>query len=280
MVDTVDIRAYVYDKFIASPYYTPEATVVYALLLVALVSVIYDRVIKRMGIKVDKRFVLTIVPFVVFGALTRSVGDTVLSTSGKTGVAYLLITPGVYFLTFVIASAVLLVALALQRKAGVRYEKTMIIVGSTLVAAELAYLVNFGIPNVRGMALALGIASVWFVALLAASQKFPKYLTRENAYVLAAHMLDASATFVALAFTSGLFEEHVLPRFLIGTLGLSPAVMFVLKLAVVWPVLYYIDRDVRDAEYRMWLKIIVLILGLPLGIRDVFAIGMLGTPTF
>ena len=41
-------------------------------------------------------------------------------------------------------------------------------------------------------------------------------------------------------------------------------------------ILYYIDKE-KDAEYRTWLKIVVLALGLALGVRDVFTIGMLGT---
>ena len=84
-------------------------------------------------------------------------------------------------------------------------------------------------------------------------------------------MFDGSATFVALAFFSYM-EQHVLPRFLIGFTG--PWIMFPLKMAIVWPVLVLIDRHVEDNEFKTWLKIAVLILGLALGTRDILKLGM------
>ena len=50
--------------------------------------------------------------------------------------------------------------------------------------------------------------------------------------------------------------------------------MFPLKIIVVWPVLLLIDKYVEDEEFRTWLKIAVLILGLALGTRDTLKLGM------
>lgn len=268
------------EKFISAPYYTPEATIVYGMLLVTAVWLSYKYVIKKLGVRVDGAFVRAIVPFIVFGALARSVGDVIRSTTPDSILVRVFITPGVYILLFAITLATLFAAVKLERANKTPYWKTMVGVGAALSIVTFAFLLSVGIPNWKGAALALFIAALWAPVVYALSRALPKYLTRENAALLWAHLFDASATFTALAFHTGLFEEHVLPRFLIHTLGLGPGVMFALKLAVVWPVLYYIDKDVKDPEYRTWLKVVVLVLGLALGIRDVMAIGLLGVPNF
>ena len=51
--------------------------------------------------------------------------------------------------------------------------------------------------------------------------------------------------------------------------------MFPLKIAVVWTVLYVIDKSNEDQNFKNILKIIILILGLSLGIRDFLTVSML-----
>ena len=96
-------------------------------------------------------------------------------------------------------------------------------------------------------------------------QKIKAILTPVNQLILGAHFLDASATFISLSLF-GYFEQHVVPRFFIGFFG--PVSMFFLKIIVVIPVLYIIDRHTEDRNFRNFLKIVVLILGLAPGLRD------------
>jgi uncharacterized membrane protein len=73
----------------------------------------------------------------------------------------------------------------------------------------------------------------------------------------------------------GYWEQHPLPALLIGTFG--PGAMFLLKIAVVLPILLVLDRymaDKKDKEMRTWLKIVILILGLAPGVRDAARIAM------
>jgi uncharacterized membrane protein len=91
-------------------------------------------------------------------------------------------------------------------------------------------------------------------------------------------MFDAAATWTALSFF-GYAEQHVLPRLLIGIMG--PAAMFALKIVVVIPVLYIIDRyteregkspnkysKAKYTDFTNFLKIVILILGLAPALRD------------
>jgi uncharacterized membrane protein len=50
---------------------------------------------------------------------------------------------------------------------------------------------------------------------------------------------------------------------------LGPQVMFLLKLAVVLPVLYLIDRYVEEKEFNSFLKIVIFILGMAPAARNI-----------
>lgn len=260
-----------YENFVNSPTYTLPAVIVYGILFIAAIGVTF-KIIKKLGLSVDDKFLYALTPFILLGGILRAVGDTLLATIGKTGIAFLFITPGVYLLTFTIALVSLLAAVKFKRAP---YWKAMIFVGAALDVSTLVYLAGIGLSNISGMLLVPAVWALWVAALYIVSIRFPKYLTRENFVVLLGHMLDASATFVALQFHSGFMGILPLPH-LISVLGLSPVAMFALKLVIVWPVLYYIDKDTKNPEYRTWLKIAVLILGLPMGIHDTLQIGLFG----
>jgi uncharacterized membrane protein len=70
----------------------------------------------------------------------------------------------------------------------------------------------------------------------------------------------------------GLTAQHVLPRAVIS--ATHPSAMFVLKLGVILPVLYYL-KDVEDETTRGVLRAIVLTLGLAPGLRDILMITVL-----
>ena len=90
-------------------------------------------------------------------------------------------------------------------------------------------------------------------------------LSRENLAILSAHFLDATATVVALTHF-GYVEQHVVPRLLFPFLG--PYAMFLLKALVVLPALWAIDRYAEDPQMRRFIKLVVLILGLAPGLRN------------
>jgi uncharacterized membrane protein len=98
-----------------------------------------------------------------------------------------------------------------------------------------------------------------------------------NAGILSSHFMDASSTFVALTFF-GYVEQHVLPSFLIDLAG-GPAagawIMFPMKILVVGGVLLLLDKYSEDEQFKNFLKLIILILGLALGTRDFLTVSMM-----
>ncbi|MCK4532124.1 MAG: DUF63 family protein, partial [Candidatus Aenigmarchaeota archaeon] len=193
--------------------------------------------------------------------------------TGKLGEFYSLPifpTPGSYMITFLLALLVLLISLTIQKYAKFPYWKVMLTIGIILDVVNFALLPRI---DLIPMFMVLGITGLWaalFFMLYKFSQtsKFQTLkdiFTFKNSGLLSAHMLDASATYVAMTFF-GYLEQHPLPRFLIELT--NPAAMFFLKIVVLIPVLYIIDRYSEPGDFKNFLKIVILILGLAPGLRD------------
>ena len=173
-------------------------------------------------------------------------------------------TPGSYIITFALALFVLLISLTLQRFLKYRYWRTMFVIGLALCAINI-YLLP--VLDFYPMLIILGL-----VFLFTGIFTIPRFINRMRPYfsnvniaILGAHFLDASATFISMSFF-GYSEQHVVPRLLIDLLG--PWVMFLLKIVVVIPALILIDRYTEEGNFRNFLKIVVLILGLAPGLRS------------
>ena len=247
-------------------YYTLPATIVYSLLFAAAVFFVYNYILKKMKFKIDKNFMISLVPFILLGGIMRSLEDVNFYQG------YLFVSPGIYLTLFSLTLVSLLISVGIQKVTKKEYWKPMLLIGGALCLVNLYWVFSFGFNAAEGMLMILGLVGLWSLVFGLIHLKFPKYLSKINFPILISHLFDGSATFVALTFF-GFTEQHVLPTFLINLTG--PWIMFPLKIAVVWPVLYYIDK-LEDKEFRIWLKIAVLILGLALGTRDILKVGLLG----
>lgn len=195
-------------------------------------------------------------------------------------------TPGSYLITFIIALAALLVGAAWQRNGGPEYWKFMGIVGIAIMAVAIYLLPITRFVAVGFVILFFVIWSGLFLGLrqLIHSDVYLKRLRKDhrksvkdlfswvNTGIVTAHILDAAATFTALTFF-GFYEQHVVPRTIMPMLG--PVSMFILKIAVVLPVLYLIDSYAEDKDFRGLLKVVILILGLAPGIRDLLTLALI-----
>lgn len=200
--------------------------------------------------------------------------STKLSLPGFNGfyswVIALFPTPGSYIITFLFALVSLLLSLIIQTYAKKPYWKVMFFIGFSACILNLYLLppLNF-VP----FSIVMGVAILWSTLffLLVKFSKFIKYqtlkniFTKENSSLLSVHMLDASATWAALTFY-GYLEQHPLPR--LFTDLLSPAGMFLLKLMVLIPVLYVINKYTERGDFKNFLMVVILILGLAPGLRD------------
>jgi uncharacterized membrane protein len=246
-------------------YYTPIGTLTYGIVLALVVFGTY-RLLRALRIKIDRRFFIGLLPFIIYGGWTRALRDYKLGIYESN----LFCSPPIYFFIFAIALASILVGLLIERKTKkIGYDKVMLIVGISLLVYDLLLT---RITNLSGFLTVLSLVGVWSLVFFGLHKLKPKLLSLQNAGILVAHLFDASSTFTALTFY-GFYEQHVLPSFLIDRFG--PWVMFPLKIAVVWIVLEVIDRSKEDEFLKRFLKIAILVLGLALGLRDFLTISML-----
>ena len=242
--------------------YTTVETIVFALILAAAVFLIYKYILKKLPLEIDRNFLIALLPYVIFGGMFRVLGpdDAELYTG------FLFHTPGIYVFMFVITLTALLLSIALQKITGKEYKLWMLAFGTLLILLTAYQLSTYGIENSRGFFMITGLTLLLSAALYPVTVFKPEYLNKINHLILSGHILDGTSTYIATAYF-GYVEKHVLPGFLIDVFG--PWIMLPLKIGVVWLVLYYLDRIVEDRELLTWIRLVILVLGLGLGVRNV-----------
>jgi len=286
----------IYDNFIRpimqNGWYNPANTILYGILLVIGVYAVF-RMLKRLDISIDRPFLYAILPFIFWGSTTRVLHDAAFAGALPTPQlnafysSSIFPTPGSYLITFGLALLILLVSLVIQKatggkkrtligitlkEGGIPYWKSMAVVGIALCIINVI-LIPF--ISIVPLLMVLGTWLLWsglffilgrWKALTERVHAIKELLTGQNLVILSAHFLDASATFVALSFF-GYWEQHVVPNIFIPMFG--PISMFFLKAVVVLPVLWAIDHYGEKGNFNNFLKIVILILGLAPGLRDV-----------
>jgi len=269
----MSIESFINENFITPlcRYYTLPGTITYGIILVLAVIGTY-KLLRYLKIDIDKKFLIGLLPFIIYGGWTRALRDYRLGIYQSN----IFCSPPIYFLIFFIALGSLLIGLSIQKatkktkySSYFSYEKIMVIISVILLIYNLTLTT---IKNIFGFTFILLLVSFWFLVFLEINCLKPKLLSKENVGILTSHLLDASSTFTALTFF-GFYEQHVLPTFLIKISG--PWIMFPLKIFVVWAVLLIIDRSEEGIFFKRFLKIVILILGLALGIRDFLSVSFL-----
>ena len=229
--------------------YNVYNTAVYAVLaLVALWAC--GKLLKRMKVKVDKKFFWAIVPYAVVGALLRVLQDFNAATGvGKT---FWLITPGIYIL---IAGITLLTLLALRN---IEKVKKMGWLYAVVVGVWLFFMALNRSWHVEGFMLSIVLASIAGFAMAYVMKRF-KFYSSENLVIAWAHALDGFASAIAIS-SYGYFEQHVVTSVITNT---NPWIFPVVKCVLVLVVLHTLGKKSHG------LKAAVLVLGLAPGLRDV-----------
>jgi len=260
-------------------YYTPIGTLTYGIILVVAVAGIY-KLLERMKIDINKKFFIALLPFIVYGGWTRALRD---HASGiYSSQSWWWCSPPIYILIASIALLSLLVGIGIQKYFKIDYWKTMFVIGLLPLAYNLTIT---NLTRLNSVAFIFVLMIFWSAILFGVNKYKPNLLTKTNAGITLAHMLDASSSFVAVQFFS-YCEQHILNGILMGSycnagslpallqLPQMPWMIFLPKLIVVPLVLQMIDKEKSDQRFKNFLKIVVLILGFALGIRDMLTVAL------
>jgi len=251
--------------------YNPVNTAVYSIILVFFIFVV-ARLLVKLGVEPDDRFILSTSPYIVIGSAGRALRDSGFLTS------ILFVSPLIFFLVFAYTLPCLVISLFTGKKTGKPFQAFFAVLGS-IPAGYLVSQIALNIVEPRGTSLILlytaATALIAFPLVHLASRlvKADDFLL--NCGVIVAHLLDASATYVAVTHF-GYGEQHVLTNLLTSLFG-TAAILFPLKFLAVLCVLLLLDRYMtrEDKALKGTTKFALLILGLAPGLRDLFRLAML-----
>jgi len=262
------VQKYYIDPIIYDTSYNPVDTITWAIILgLAILGLI--KLLRRWDILMDERLLLSTLPYVLAGSSLRVIEDANLVAAPW---RYLLITPLIFFLVFLITAACLI----LSRKIwGEKFHARYAAFGFLWTFFNLAVLSTLGFKNTWVIAAVFLLGSLLTGGVLFCGRHLSalKFLDdRFNQMIIYAHMLDASSTYYGVDWF-GYYEKHVVPTFLIDLTG-SAAIMFPLKLAILLPVLYMIDKSMQEPSLRNLTKLTLITLGLAPAIRNTLRLAL------
>jgi len=267
-----DLIAWIYryyiDPIIYDTRYNPIDTATWAIILgLAILGLM--RLFRRWELKMDERLVVYTLPFILAGSSLRVIEDAELvSPPWK----YLLITPLIFFLVFLITATCLLLT---RKILGKEFYRGYAAIGLAWTALDLAALFTVGFRNAWVMAAVLLLGSTFTVGILFLRHALPwlQFLDdRLNLMIIYAHLLDASSTYLGVDWFA-YYEKHVVPTFLIDLTG-TAAIMFPLKLLILLPVLSMIDRSLEDPSLCNLTKLTLITLGLAPAVRNTLRLAL------
>jgi len=249
-------------------YYKPEDYVIYIALLAAIMWILMK--VFRV-IRLDKKFIYAISPYMLVGVLIRVFADTGAVEFNQ----WWSVTPGVYIVAMMLAWASVGIGYAVQRITKTGYYITSFAVG-TVVAAFMFWKLLYYMENPATIFYTLAMAAsltfvIYAVSVLARNSLFQdKY----NLSIMFAHLLDGSSTYIAHDYY-GFYEEHILPNMFIDASGGTAAVMIPIKIIIVALTLHYMERwyaeEPKTEENRtlyVMLKLLIFIIGFGPGARN------------
>jgi len=250
------IEKYFIEPIITGSGYNWVNTLVYAILLIFFGYIVF-RAIRKLGIEIDSKFAMSVFPYILMASILRSLNDIGVFHT------YLLVTPFAYIYAFAITFSCLVLSLILARRFKVSFHALFFSLGFVLAGI---FFTQLKFQNLFAVGQILALDLLFFVLIFLPVWKASLW----NKSALFAQMFDASSTFIAVAYY-GFLEQHVLPNILFGFAG-SVAIFFVAKFAVVLAFLWAVDSGVEDKNLRNFLKLIVFMLGIGQGFRDLLMV--------
>ncbi len=231
-------------------------TSLYALLFAVGAAYIGYPLLKKLDIRLDREFFISVTPYILLGSSIRVLEDLQIVDT------FLLVTPFIYVWMFLLTAAVLA---ATRHFYGEEYHRVF---GGAGLVMLLPVLMLYNSVTWMPLVQVLGLFLVSAGALYTITKELrPELATYSFLVPVAAHYWDASTSFVALSH--GASEKHVLAQFFVNNLG--PGGMFVMKTLLIVPVTYYIV-DEFEGERKRYYLLLVALLGIALGTRNILSL--------
>jgi len=267
--------------------YTLISEITYGIILVIALYFIY-KLLKKLKITVDWRFALALMPYILFGPVSRTLED-----AGFFGepLVYWFISPLIYLQIAVYALFFLLLGHYVEK----RYKKNYLTVNNVLFVGGLVFLIpsivilvlqglesNLVRFDVFTIIIGLTVLITVLVYILAhifrSYEKIVVYKNPLNLAMLFGHLMDGITSYISIKdpLGMGLFysEKHPASNLLLEVWGpLFPIVKFVLIVFVIYVFDVLFKEDLKNHLTLVnLLKIGILILGFSPGLRDLLRV--------
>ncbi|HEY3363343.1 MAG TPA: DUF63 family protein [Methanosarcina sp.] len=266
------INTYYLDPIRTDSGYNPVNTFTWAVILGICIFGVF-KLLKKLEVKMTPRFIVSVLPFVLAGSSLRVIEDSPADLVHPP-FSYLLITPNIYFLVFVITVGCLWISIRLQ-KAGLvmDFHITFAVFGLVWFFINLIILLHFQhvvTAYIPLFVIGAGTGLTFAFYLIARYFKSSIFTDPLNLSILLIHLMDASSTYIGVD-KFGYFSKHVVPSYLINLTG-TALVMYPLKFIIFIGVIYILDTQFEEDELsqnlKMLIKMVILILGLSTAARD------------
>lgn len=227
-------------------------------------------IFKKNNIVFDFKLALAVAPYLLFGTIIRAIQD-----SGKLPYSinpieqgFYTHTPGlwIFIAVLIIPSIVLFKKLA---KESFDYRIWVFLLGLIFfIIGSFFFLplaVNFDAFAFTVFLIALTSA----VSILAAKFLYQKFSENNlNQLAIIGQAIDGPSTIVSTVFYN-CTEQHFVSRAILE--GLPFAFVF-LKIAVVVGIIYFLDKEIKNENFKNYSKFIVFSMGVMIGARNVFTL--------
>jgi uncharacterized membrane protein len=274
--------------------YTIVSELTYGIILIIGLYYIY-LLLKKLKIKVDWYFALSLMPFILFGPTMRVLEDTGFFDEPW---VYLFISPFIYIFIAFFAILFLILGYFLEKNvksSRITVNKVIFIGGLIFLIPSIFPIVNwiFGAQwdvssgvSFDVFLIVLGIVSlivapVYFIAnYFKNKENFYVYKNPLNLAMLTGHLIDGFTSYISIKdpFSMGLYyaEKHPASNFLLEVWGpLFPITKFLLIIIVIFVFdILYKEELKHHFTLVTLLKIGILILGFSPGLRDLLRVTM------
>ncbi|MDL2270449.1 DUF63 family protein [Methanobrevibacter sp. OttesenSCG-928-I08] len=240
--------------------YTLFNTIIYSIILIIILFGIL-KLFEKLEIN-PSEIIVSLIPLILLGSSTRALVD-----HGILPYNILLITPGIYIIVGIIGIASLLFGYYLCRKKEINYKYTIFLIGLIFAIIPLSMIEGLKI-NILGE-----ILGIWFILTLVfviVGKYWKLYRDKINLSIISAHLLDATTTFIGVDYYN-YTEQHVLPE-QIYNISETALTMYPLKIIVITIAIYLIEKYIDDETLKGLLKLVIFVLGLAPGIRNMLTI--------
>jgi len=232
------------------------------------------KLLSKLRIKVDEKFVIATVPFIFMGSVYRVIEDADIF---KPPVKYFFITPLIFFVIFAICFGTLLVARYLEKQKKIKnYVRAYMTTGLILSLAGVMILIyhtysNWNL-NILVYALVPAIALTEIVKRISPVIGMTYLRSRMYSFAIFSFLLDSFTTYIGVDLM-GYMNKHPFSSFLTSFVG-TGAVLIPLSLVLAMLIILVLEKDStkeKDTDEKYMLTLILIVLGFSMGARNLLA---------